>query len=152
MWHPLILKIAPSLITEIKSTGKTAFPRETLAFLIGNHLGDTIHVDGLYWPADIKKHATTTQINLQDIWFIEALERAKEEDLDVIGTIHTHPYNYKDNLYCTDRAPSENDYDSILGSLGVLGICTITQSASGRLRSSIRFWQPATALKQELND
>lgn len=72
--------------------------------------------------------------------FYKQVKRAAERNgLQVLGTIHTHPY--QEAGY--DAAMSECDHDDghSWGEV-ISGICAIEKKANGRRQTKIRFWLP----------
>ena len=144
--EPVKVELPSKLVKEFKCEAKKAFPKETLAYILGRINGHNFDVEELWWPDDINNHTSTDEIRLQPYWAAEAQEHAKEHGLQIIGTIHTHPYKYGE-VKGPDRAPSENDLDSELACYGLIGICRVVENKNGHLRTSIRLWSPMLDVK-----
>jgi hypothetical protein len=146
--EPLRLKFPVRLDAEFKYEAKKKFPKETLAYVLGSITkGQIIACEELFWPDN--SIGSENDIIVKDHWLREAQDSAKEQGLEVIGSIHSHPWKYKEgNMnWPPDRAPSENDYDSVLIHAGMLGICVVQEMANHKLRASIRFWSPMLNVK-----
>lgn len=81
---------------------KLSYPKECCGFLLGVELISKTCIDEIYIPLDQDRWTTPDKIDVQDHWWEEAEDRAKELKLDVIGFIHSHP-DYR------DTSMSEND-------------------------------------------
>lgn len=146
----IILTVPPRIVRQFKAAAKKAWKRETFAFLLGTIVGDHAHIDELYFPDDVEDHCTTGAVNIQDHWYVDAAEQAKELEAAVIGTAHSHPYS-KGCGSLRDRAHSETDVDSPVGRM-ISGICVVKEIRDGGLRASMRFWGPSVAVELRRGD
>ncbi len=143
----IILTVPPRIEREFKRRAKAAFRRETFAFLIGTIAGDHAHLDELYWPDDVDEHCTESAVDIQDGWYADAQDYARESEAVILGSAHSHPYaNGGGSL--KDRAHSETDLDSPVSRM-ISGICVVQETKSGRLRASMRWWGPSVSLRVE---
>ena len=142
-------EISKSLVSKIKKISKDAFPRETIVYLLGEIIYDHIFVHDLWIPDNVLDYCTHYSVNVKPEWQIEAIEYAKDNELEVVGSCHSHPFT-KEELSVfsvTGAHQSESDIDSCgLFWQQISGICLVKQSKSGRLSSSIRFWGPTIPL------
>ena len=144
-----ILECPKKIITEFKNVAKKAFPSEILCYLEGTIEYDLITIDDLWIPDNVLKYCNHNTVNIQDTWAVNAIEYAKDNDMEIIGTLHSHPYTKEElSIYsCTGNHQSESDIDSCgLAWKQISGICVIKEFNSGRLSSSIRFWGPTVPL------
>lgn len=74
---------------------KISYPKECCGFLLGVELVTKICIDKIYIPLDQDKHTTPDTVYVQDEWWEEAEESAKNSKIDVVGFIHSHP-DYRD--------------------------------------------------------
>jgi hypothetical protein len=153
MAAPIIrLTVPPAIERAFKRQAKKAFPKETLAFLLGTQAGDTIHVDGLFTPEDMAEHCTTEAIYIQPHWLMDALDEAEEQECVCVGWIHSHPYQATAGTFLRDHSQSETDIldaGQMLG-LPISGICVVQeigQNKKKHLRASMRFWGPSIAVE-----
>lgn len=147
---PVTVEISGKLLRQFKAAAKKAFPNETLAYLLGQDAGTSVSIDEFWFPEDVAKYATPGAVMIADHWEAQVKEYAREREHTVLGDIHSHPYNYLPGrrFLPTDCAPSEGDYADPWK--GLCGICRVTQSKNGALRSSIRFWGPAVPVEMRI--
>jgi hypothetical protein len=143
------LDVGEDVIEEFKDSAKAKFPRETYAILLGRIEVDRVQVTELYVPADVDKHCHTSAVNVQQCWGAKAKRYAKAVGLVVLGDIHSHPYEAAEmearRPHLPDASPSEGDLKR--SKFGILqGICLVTESNTGKLRSRVRFWGAAIHL------
>ncbi len=135
------IEIPNQVIRQFKKQAKDAFPRETFAYLIGRDAGTVVEIEGLFIPDGLDAHCTPASVVLQPHWRVEALEHAQEDGCEVVGDIHSHPFQFKS--WCgtsPGRIQSEGDLDCTAGELSIYGIRSVGESKSGRIRPSHRFW------------
>ena len=146
---PIRVQVSRRVIGQFKRAAKEAFPRETWAYLLGEDAVDLVVAEGLYFPRDVEKHCTTRNTHIQPHWDAEAADVARDEGLTVVGTIHSHPYTYREcGGSIRDGAPSEKDH--LCGWSGIYGICVVAEQRSGRLISRIQFFPPAPVIQTEV--
>lgn len=125
-----------ALMESFKRRARKEFPKECYGILLGVDCGTNIEIVEIYYPGF---KSTPSYVLTEAQGFVEAEEYSKENELSVVGTIHSHPYGHHEGHSGKDHSQSEADYYHA-PALKVHGICKITQSATGRLRSSIKFW------------
>lgn len=141
--RPIQISLVPSAkpISRFVDQAKKAWPYETMAILLGHdsirRKDRHIEIHDLYVPEDLDKHCTTNRIYLQDHWYAEAVEAAKDDGLEVVGDIHSHPYIEYEATAC---APSRQDLETYHWD-GLTGIVNIWMSKRG-LRHFVKFWGP----------
>lgn len=139
-------EISKKLINEFKILAKKSFPKEVIAYLCGTIEQNIITVEELWVPDNVLKYCTKDTILIQPTWSSEAIDYAKDNDLIVVGDIHSHPVSYEYS-YAVSNMPSESDVLSRgLAWEQITGICVVRQSKTGRLTSSVKFWGPTVPL------
>ena len=148
---PIKLEVSKSAIRDFRRAAKLGFPNEVLAYLFGHDLGHTIIVESIWVPEDQEAATSWVRVHAHFDW--EAAQLAVEEDLQVIGDIHSHPWSSKELKKLDgistgqDRSPSETDWDCRIGTRWITGICQVDQTKTGKLRASERFWAPVQQLE-----
>lgn len=141
VFKPLTLVVPQSITRQFVAQAKEAYPRETLAYLIGTQgEGLSMTAECLWVPPDLESRCKEDGINIQGSWFRGARRFAKRSHMVVLGDIHSHPYPYSDRLI-VDCAPSEVDWDRARPGL-IQGICRIKQRPDKRLTARVRYWGP----------
>ncbi len=138
-------EIDSSVLREFRAIARNHFPREAYAFLFGKQLRNgRIRVVACYEP-DLYYHSeTTVRVPLESCQGAQA--RADEKGLQIVGDIHSHPRQFEHwNGYTGERSPSEDDL--IAGTLGLAGICVVSEQRDGRLRTSIQFFGQTQPLR-----
>ncbi len=145
MISPITVEVSRPLLERFKREAKTAFPRETFAYLLGQDAGDQVHIEDLWFPEDVHVHSSEDMVDVQPHWEFEAGAHAREEGLEVVGDIHSHPFRRRETQGTVPgREPSEGDLER--GVRRLTGICTVVESKRG-LRASIRFWWVPTRVR-----
>src|ERR1017187_5039090 len=146
----IYLSIPSKLERDFVSRAKAAYPREAYAYLLGILAGDHVHIEDLYIPEGADRYATDERVNVLDHWIVEALEAAREEDLTVVGDIHSHPYPLQEaDGRRLDCSQSEADIDR--PRLLIAGVCVVQQikwRGKVTLRASIRYWGPTLRIQR----
>lgn len=95
------------------------YPNEMMEALWGRYVGDEVHIFAFMGvPA---KYASPTQVQYEEEDLDSHEDEAKEYNLELLGTIHTHP-NHLDDIF------SEGDTREVQESQdAVMGICVITK-------------------------
>jgi hypothetical protein len=138
---PLRIEVRKKALDNFKRRAKLAYPKEILAYLIGEKLGDLYLVEDMYFPEMVELACAKDAVYYQDWWPEEAKEYAKDHHLEVIGDIHTHPRKFKKWKGLTSEVtPSEGDY--VNGWNGICGICAVTELKSKRLKATVAFYGP----------
>lgn len=127
-------------LTKFRKFLKTMYPKEGCGFLIGVELVRFTIVDKIYIPTDQVPFATKASIDVQDEWWDEAEDLAKESNLTVVGFIHSHP-EYQDtsmsemDLAMTDYVKIQlNEVENPI--MGVVGI----YKAKNRMMTRVGLW------------
>jgi proteasome lid subunit RPN8/RPN11 len=148
------LYISKKLIKQFKDISKDAFPSEILCYLVGDIEHNIITVEEFWFPENILDYCDHNTVNIQPHWGLEAIDYAKDNDMVISGSLHSHPYTKEElALYnCTGKHQSEADIDSCgMAWQQIAGICVVKESPSGRLSSSIRFWGPTVPLEVRID-
>lgn len=145
VWAPGYMKVEvlvpPGVRAEIKRRCRAAFPNETVMFLLGQHEGARYEVEEVWVPPGVLR-ATPSEVWIDDKWFSEAAGVAEEDDMVLLGAVHSHPYRYKDSRPpFSENTPSQQDFK--LGWQGICGICMVREGKTGALRSRVDFFGPA---------
>jgi hypothetical protein len=137
------------MLAKFRAAARDAFPRETFAYLLGHALGDLYVIEDLWFPPDVAEHCTTAAVNVQDSWLIDAREHARDEDLQVIGDIHSHPRMFRHwRGFSREVTPSAGDHASGWG-LGLCGICAVIQEIDGGLKTRLKFYAPILPVEEK---
>lgn len=140
---PIRIEIKKKAISQFKKAAKEAFPKETLAYLIGEHVGDLVIIEEVYFPEKVNEASSKNAVYYQEWWPKEAKEYASDNGSNVVGDIHSHPRRFK--LWkglTTEITPSQGDY--VDGWSGICGICVVSELKSGKLRAGIKFYGPTS--------
>lgn len=148
--RPITVKFPKRLVAQFKKQAKAAFPHETWAALLGTERVNgsrSMEVCSLFVPESVSKHCKTATIDMQHGWFTEAQEYAQENDIVLLGDIHSHPYTYdilKASHYkLLDRTLSEPDLDYTRWD-GLSAIMVVEEYRPFKLRARYRIWGPIT--------
>ena len=137
------LTVSRKLEREIKRQSKAMFPKESFALLLGTCAGDAVQFDELYVPDDVAKYSRKDSVDLLPHWFEEAHEAAKESELDIVGWVHSHPWELGESgAEKADHSLSERDLDCRIP-LPVSGVCVVREckiKGERLLRASLRWW------------
>jgi len=141
----LRLTVPRKIETELKRLAKSAFDRETFAFLLGTVAGDHVHVDELYSPENLLEYSTTCAVRPQPEWWEDARDQARESELHIVGWAHSHPYALHERprgQLIMDHAQSQADLDCGMPLL-ISAVCVVQQvkhRGKVTLRASLRYW------------
>lgn len=117
-------------LTKFRRRARTAYPRETFAFMVGERVGGQFRVSYFDYP---KAMRTTLGVDVNSAEIVAVEQRAKREGLSLLGGIHTHPDS-------REASPSEHDYrDAAKYNEVVQGICAVWKE-NGRLFTKVRFY------------
>ena len=124
------------LRNELSAVAKAAYPNEIFAFLLGEKIGETYNIQKLYFP---QSKSSTKEVCFELYTAIqEAFEEAGEDNLTILGDVHSHPGFF-------DASPSEHDWDNnkifeeFYIKSPITGILAIFAS-KGKLRTRLRYW------------
>lgn len=140
------VSVERSVLEDFKRRAKVAFPRETMAYLIGRDLGDRMSIEGLYVPMGQAVYCSALKVAIPPRWEDEAREHARGLGAAVIGDIHSHPrcyHEWKGQL--SERTPSETDHKQ--GWAGLSGICVVSEQRRGGLLASVCFYGPSLPVR-----
>lgn len=127
-----------SLLTNFVARAKRRYPKEYIEALWGTIDGATVYIHALY-PVDHK--GTPRRCSLPDDWLEQQKQMAEEENLIMLGSLHTHPDCYP--------VPSSDDLVDALGSgETIMGICELSNK-NDRFSSKVSFWPCMAPLKVE---
>ena len=141
-------EMSRTLLREIKKFCKAAFPKERFGFLLGIDVGDLLVVEQVYWPDDQEQYAGREIVYVPDHWYLDAAQEAADEDLKILGDLHSHLYpNDSFGSFRADAVQSEEDLTNQWGRLH--GVCAINQRASGVLVARFRLWHSTPQLEVE---
>lgn len=142
---PIELTVREPVVKQFRALARKAFPKETLAFLIGHDAGTKVEVTELYVPDDVAKHAANDTVRMPQHWFEDAEEFAKEREATVVGDIHSHPLSFAESQHDAGISPSAGD---LLSARYIFGICAVRQSENKRrLTTDMRFYGPMLPLR-----
>lgn len=137
----LRIEIRKKAVAKFKKAAKEAFPKETLAYLIGEAVADLVMIEDVYFPEKVNESATDSYVHYQSWWPQEAYQHARDNDYEVLGDIHTHPMKYNEH-YPWENEPIPSEGDLKTGWNGIRGICAVTETKAKRLVARIRFYGP----------
>lgn len=137
----ITVRYQKSVLEPFRRAARAAFPNEILAFLLGHEHAGVWEVLDVWFPPvdDPGGNRWSIDGDAYGRWEVEVLEHAREEGLEVIGDIHTHPYEYKD--WCRQAMPSEGDW-AVGWPQRLSAICQVQQERGGRLTTRVRFYPP----------
>lgn len=152
------LSIPPSVERQFRALARKAFPKETLAYLLGYDLGTRLEVTQLWVPPPESVLASVNSLIIPAYMDWEACQAAFEEDPDlcVLGDLHTHPYTTSDMRHLAlatqgaDIVPSSCDWGCRQGLRWITGVCAVWQTPSKRLFTEFAYWGPLTPLDLKL--
>lgn len=147
--EPIKLKIKKSVTQDFKKLAKSLYPKELFAVLLGHDCGTLIEIEDLYVPENIDRHTTKFGFEIKPEWWFYAHEKAKEEDLKIVGDIHSHCFDEFESAGRVKLEPTPSEVDINYGLMHISGICLITRGPTGRLRSRIRMWGPQVQVLEE---
>src|SRR5208282_2347385 len=90
----LKVRVKGKIVSAFKKAAKEAFPCETLAYMLGTIRGKSLTIESLYFPPDVDDHCTPKAVFVQRSWLKAAKKEAKILGLEVIGDLHSHPYEW----------------------------------------------------------
>lgn len=141
-FRPIRLKVPTAIQTRIKRLAREAFPKETMAYVIGVTTVCGAEVTDLWVPEDVAAHCTPTSVTVPALWSYEAHEYAREQDAEVLGDVHSHPTPVAITSRIRVSAElSEGDLDTRC--MGIAGVCLVLEGPTGRLRTRLRWWGPS---------
>jgi proteasome lid subunit RPN8/RPN11 len=133
-----MLVITPKRIRrELSAVAKAAYPNEIFAFLLGNITNDAYEIQKLYFPEAVESKGKVSIELPQAI--SEAMEEAAEDNLYLLGDIHSHPG-------FIDASPSEHDWDSneffkpYYIKSPIMGILAVFQHEKYKFKTRLRYW------------
>ena len=156
---PIKIRVEPQVITDFEKLARKAFPKETLAYLLGVRKGNRIAIMDLWTPEDVGDYCTDSNVITPKHWDAEAHEHAEEEGWNVIGDIHSHPYTYTELENRRKRLkgkpemeelnwPSSQDWYGRCGHLWITGVCLVKEDKLKRLSTNIMLFGPLLALEE----
>lgn len=145
----LRLRIEQSVVQKFQREARKWFPLEFFAGLLSAN-SDRFHIVSLWIPEDLRQYSTADWVDVpHEKWTEDAYDYAEERGLIVSGSIHSHPYEYKD---CaggfegrSEPAPSQGDWQ--MGWSNICGIITVAQQKNKSLRTRYAFYGPAVPVE-----
>jgi hypothetical protein len=144
------LIIPQKIADKARRQAKHWFPQEAYLELIGSisKNNKVITIMDTWIPPDLSEFTSPGQIDINPAWRKESEKYAESIGGIVIGTIHSHPYNFKECLhspaYRLDPSPSSCDLDNMGNE--VMGILVICQNKEGRFTTNLRIYGPILKL------
>ena len=137
------LTVPPAVERSLIRQARKVYPIEMFAYLLGTIAGDSITIDDVWFPENLKEHSGPNSVTPQPEWAIEAHEQAREDGLTIVGWSHSHPATREEGDLLRDRSQSEGDLDCGIR-LSVSGVVVVQDvgKKKRRLRASLRFWGP----------
>lgn len=147
------INVSRKALRKFTAESKRMFPRECFSALLGTSSGDKHYVEDIWIPEDLDKYVTTEEVSLPDHWAVEANEHASDQEMEVLGCHHSHPYLLSEcNKAWTPRrmlkvavVPSLGDWE--LGWSNIAAITAIIQFEQDRFKHLTRFFGPGTLVK-----
>lgn len=135
---PDITVVIPQKIRkDLSNIAKADYPNEVFAFILGEVSGDDYRIQKLYFP---EAKATPVSIHFKiGPELVEALEEAAEDNLKILGDVHSHPG-------FVEACPSEHDwinckeFKDFYIKCPIMGILGVFPGKSGKLRTRLKFW------------
>ena len=144
------LIIPENIANKARRQAKKWFPLEAYMELIGtiSKNNKVITIMDTWIPGDLSEYTSPGQIDINPAWRKESEKYAESIGGIVIGTIHSHPYKFKECLhspaYRLDPSPSSTDLDNMGNE--VMGILVICQNKEGRFTTNLRLYGPIVKL------
>ncbi len=141
MLKPIRLRIPKSLLRKFRQEAIKAYRdynREHFCFLIGTDFERSdyrmVEVHELYFPENVLEHTTIEYIDVQNEWYLDAENYAKEAGWTTVGDCHSHPDR-------KEAHQSELDLDYGRSWNKLSGICAIWRTKN-KFMSRYRWWGP----------
>jgi len=108
------IRCDPRLITEFRHAAKKAFPKEIYGVFLGVFdEPDVVEVvEMLLCPKEETVRSTQWIVMPSEAWLAEVEKAGREDDLVIVGDIHSHCSTRENGFYC-ETAPSEGDWESV---------------------------------------
>ena len=122
---------------KIAKIAKAAYPKEFFAFLLGTRSKKSLVIEDLFVPIIINTENSVTFDTAEA--FLDVYEYAGEENLEVLGDIHSHP----DFI---DASPSEQDWNNCQHFVDlylkppIMGIVGVFKDKNGKLKTRTKFY------------
>lgn len=142
------VEIQKRAVEAFKRFAKKRFPHEALGILLGHIIedktGEIIQIQDIFIPKAQLINSQTDEVCYTTSCWKEATKAGAIKNLQIIGTVHTHPYSWKEfKGICFDAVPSRGDYENWATAEMLCGIMNIVESKKGRKQCSpISFWHP----------
>jgi len=139
------VEVPARIEARFRKLAREAFPWETIAYVLGFQRDNFILVEDLWVPPDAARYShrrgTRAWIETPDHWIEEAAEQATEDERQLLGDIHSHPYPYHlCGSFRADSVQSEGDLETTWGLIHA--VCSVNESKRGRLATRIKWWGP----------
>lgn len=139
------VKFPKKLAAEFYRNARKAFPNEEFAVLLGKKKGTVFLIEDLYFPPERLNVQSPDFVPVQQNWFNEAYQIAKENNLIILGDIHSHCYEM-DEPGSPGTDPSEADWEyaeymkqATGDRYRLMGIVRVLKRG-GKLTCRSRFW------------
>lgn len=145
---PIKVTVPRRVLDSFRRLAKEKFPRETLAYLLGHRAGESYEVTGLWVPENIDAHVTKQYVFIQSSWQVDAHCHAEDEDVNVIGDIHSHPLPYPAYGGHFNGEPVPSIIDLKGGWPGLAAICAVCEQPDKKLLTRTLFYGPSTPVSK----
>lgn len=141
------IRCNPKLIQEFRHAAKKAFPKEIYGVFLGVFdEPDVVEVvEMLLCPKEETVRSTQWVVMPSEAWLAEVEKSGKEDDLVVVGDIHSHCSTKENGFYC-ETAPSEGDWASVphyqglfKGNYTFMAIMALNKGET-KIRTKVNFW------------
>lgn len=153
------IRVDPRLLAEFRAAAKKNFPKETYGVFLG-HLDEpgVVEIEEiLICPREQTVKSTQWVIIPDENWLREVEKRAKNDDLAVVGDIHSHCSTDENGFSC-ETAPSEGDWAAVpryqylfSGTYTFMAIMALHRAAV-KIRSKVNFWPLLPAFRLTWKD
>ncbi len=127
-------------LNRFRKFAKKSYPLECCGFLIGTEADKTLIVSYIYIPQNQAEYASEDQILITEEWFEAALDFAREQDMYMIGFIHSHP-DYSDTSLSEQDISITADLRRAMKPIKnpVMGIVGVYKRSNG-LHTKVTMW------------
>lgn len=108
MLNPIKVFMPKQVLKRWEDDCKRAFPLEYFGLLLGESDDENVMVAGIWTPDNWTRYSGTDHVVCDDMWIMDGHEYAKEENCEIVGWAHSHPYR-DPSLFRSD-SPSRNDF------------------------------------------
>jgi hypothetical protein len=154
------VSVSRRVMRKLKSEAERAFPKECFSALIGTRLDTGVfEISDIWIPSDLGKYSKNSCVIQPAHWVEQANEYAFDNDLEVLGSHHSHPWTIEElgdskikNVLYSCATPSRGDWYCEWSNLAGITAIVETEPATngkkyGKLKSRTDFFGPATAVR-----